>query len=652
VSYSHLLKHRVFFSTNAGLYSLSGDVAENILFYKDHDKDFYDYPIEPVFFIDRNNRFYCCYSQTCITIDGITAGKKSIHMFKSRQKPYIAYYKSIAFAGSRLYLQSRISISVLDVLQMGAGCEFLLTELDTRNGSDRIFTMAIAPDSSIWYSTVKEVYKIQNDQGVQQPQFKDFSFKFFNFYGRHLIGYTNDNQLLICSDVDGNISIDSVSSQNCIWDKLYKVNDSTILISTNNYYRLLTIPATGSLRKYRLSILEDPFLPLECEYVCFDSSACYFFKNGSITSIGLNCLSGKPELPDLFFTILKTSKATYRISDIIELPYGESRNINVAFMILSHGNKNISYQFSVSKTGQDVWTDVKGEVINLVNPGYGQYVIKVKAKTLSNEFSVPIVFTLHVLRPYWATWWFVALCICAAGAFIGGIIRYRFLYVVRKNKKAHETEVKFIRSEFKSMNALMNPHFIFNTLNNVQGLFNGNDKLAANEYLRVFADLIRQNMHNVSKELIPLQKEIALVMNYLMLEKLRFDEKLKYNINIDDAIDLSDIMVPPLLIQPLVENSIKHGILPLKGKQGIVEINIFERSGVLSIEVRDNGPGMMAKSAKVADAHESFGMASIKKRIAQLSIIQNKKILFHAGEIRDESGYHLWTTVIIRIPVS
>jgi LytS/YehU family sensor histidine kinase len=221
--------------------------------------------------------------------------------------------------------------------------------------------------------------------------------------------------------------------------------------------------------------------------------------------------------------------------------------------------------------------------------------------------------------------------------------------VVRKNKKKHEQEMKFVKSEYKALNALMNPHFIFNTLNNVQGLFNANDKMAANEYLRIFADLIRQNMHNVSKEIIPLQREIALVMNYLMLEKLRFEDKLNYVINVDDGIDTSEFMVPPLLIQPLVENSIKHGILPMKERVGTVVISISEQANMLCIEVKDNGVGMNHTKKESGIMHESFGIENIKKRIEQLSIIQGKEITFDIREINDKSGIHLWTISTIRM---
>ena len=228
------------------------------------------------------------------------------------------------------------------------------------------------------------------------------------------------------------------------------------------------------------------------------------------------------------------------------------------------------------------------------------------------------------------------------------IVRLRIAYIVRKNDKEHQTEVKFMRSEYKALNALMNPHFIFNTLNNVQSLINGDDKRAANEYLRVFADIIRQNMHNVSKDQIPLQKEIDLVTNYLRLEKLRFEDNLNYSINIEYDTDISGILVPPLLIQPLVENSIKHGILPLQSSSGFVELKIYERGNMLYIEVRDNGVGLSQAKRNAQNAlHESFGMENIKKRIEQLSIIQNTKIDLDIRETFDAAGQHEWTIVTI-----
>ena len=219
------------------------------------------------------------------------------------------------------------------------------------------------------------------------------------------------------------------------------------------------------------------------------------------------------------------------------------------------------------------------------------------------------------------------------------------------NQKENEDKIRLIRAEYQSLNALMNPHFIFNTLNNVQSLYHENDLVAANEYLRIFADLVRQNMQNIAKELIPLQKEINLVENYLLLEKMRFEKKLNYEIIIDKDLDISGIMIPPLLIQPLVENSIKHGILHRANGKGEIMVNIFEQNDILFIEVRDNGIGINKSAAKKENGHEAMGIENIKKRIRQLSIIQNKEITFNITEKKNENGENEFTSVTISIPV-
>jgi two-component sensor histidine kinase len=352
----------------------------------------------------------------------------------------------------------------------------------------------------------------------------------------------------------------------------------------------------------------------------------------------------------LYFTFLKSlGNKQYRISDDVEVNYEESRNIFISFITRSFSGKVVVYEYSVSKGGSDNWRELKSEGFNMENARYGDYVVKVRARTISSLRSDPISFRLHILRPYWASWWFILICALAVGGLTYFVIRLRIRYALRANMKKHEAEMKFVKSEYKALNALMNPHFIFNTLNNVQSLFNANDKRAANEYLHIFSDLIRQNMYNVSKELISLNRELDLVNNYLILEKLRFEEKLEFTLNIDEHIDLSEIMIPPLLIQPLVENSIKHGLLPMKG--GTIILNVFEKDGNLVIEVKDNGIGLKKKDEKSAVFHESFGMDNIKKRIEQLSLMQDKKIAFSITDINDSDGNHLWTVATITMPI-
>lgn len=654
IKYSAVKNNNLFFTTaDNNLYHLEKDRASCLFNYGSYKSNHFQLAPDPCYLIDNSYKYYSFYNNDHIVIDNVLAKEPVIKRYANE---FIANgIRYIFSADNNIYLQHRKRVTKIDYNALHIGDDVSEKSKDIVNESTnayRIFGVAQAPDNSIWFSTINSVNRIVNGVNILQPWFKKIAFKSFNFFGQFLIGYTHNNQLLVCSNINNNnIRVDSIPPQNCIWDKLYPLDQTHILISTNNLYRLLTLYPDDKTNTFSISAIENQYIPLQAESIAADSSNCYFFKNGSITSIDIKTLLLKPEPPKLAFTFLKTIDKSYPVQNEIEISFSESRNITLGFSTLAFSGKDVSYQYSVSKFDQDNWSPINGEEINIINSGYGNQTIKIRAKSSSSNYSEPIVFNLIISRPYWATWWFILLCICATIAIIIFIIRYRIVSALRKKEKEHKREIKYMKSEYKALNALMNPHFIFNTLNNVQSLVNRNDKLAANEYLRVFADLIRQNMHNISKELIPLQKEIDLVSNYLRLEKLRFKDHLNYCINVDEGIDISEIMVPPLLVQPLVENSIKHGILPLESIEGFIHLDIYERNSCLYIQVKDNGVGISNAQKKQNTSHESFGLENIKKRIEQLSIIQNKEITFNILEIKDEEGKQ-WTEVTFCMPIS
>lgn len=519
-------------------------------------------------------------------------------------------------------------------------------ESGTAAENEKIYGFEAAPDSSLWYSTPVGVYRVKDTSRTALMQFKDRPFKNFCFFGQWLVGYTYQDRFFICSDYDKtNPFFDSlVEGHNCIWDKFYRLDDKHLLISTNNNYRLLSFP------DLKMTIVDNAFMPPQPEAIVAANGNICFFKNGAITAMDLGSFLKPSDPPRLFFTRLRAGSAYYPIRNETNLPFDHARSVSIAFATLSFSGKNVSYLYSVSKD-KDNWQPLSGEEINLVNSGSGYYTIKVKAKTSASVYSAPIAFTLYIERPFWASWWFITLSLWLVAGTLAWGVRERLRRIVRKKDQAHLSEIKYLRSEYKAMNALMNPHFIFNTLNNVQSLVNANDKAAANEYLRIFADLVRQNMHNIARELIPLQREIELVSNYLSLEKLRFEDKLSYSIEVGEELDLSEIMIPPLLIQPLVENSIKHGILPLHDRPGIIKLMVYEKSNLLYIEVRDNGVGMNFKKKEKSSNHESYGLQNIRHRVEQLGKLQNKHIDFLISEEKEPYTSQNWTVVTIRIPL-
>lgn len=647
VKYSFANKGALFYGlSNGNFYSFSNNTQKCLVNVAEIKKQRYLTNAAPSFYLDSCYRYFSLIGQDLICNRNIIADKNT--------NKYVAAAlntKAIFYLNNHLYLRKTDGIVKLGLDTMLQATEKHL-KISISHSDDRILWMTKDNADNLWYATAKGLYNITDTGTVaEQKGFSNSTLKVFEFIGDDMVGYNNDNLLLLFRNWKTKMTVDTLSLDDCIWDRLYKIDEGHILISNNNLYRLLTVTTDNGNRAYKLSVIDNPFIPLQPDAVATDGSVCYFMKEGMIIRFDKECLLAKQPPPKLYFTELRSGNSTYQIGDRLVIPFGESGNMTISFATVSFPGSNVRYQYSLSKSDNENWTDIKGEDINLVNPGYGKYTIKIRAKTTSSDFSRPVEFGLRITRPFWTRWWFVLLTITGIIYAVVFVSRKRLKYILNRKDKEHEMKVRFMKSEYKALNALMNPHFVFNTLNNVQGLINKNDKLAANEYIRVIADLVRQNMHNISKELIPLQKEIDLVNNYLLLEKLRFKEKLNYNIIIDKGLDLSEIMIPPLLIQPLVENSIKHGILPLEGREGHIYLNIFERKGSLCIEVKDNGVGLNHKKKEKLSKHESFGLENIKKRIEQLSIIQNKTITFDIKQRTNDTGSFHWTVVSIVIPL-
>jgi LytS/YehU family sensor histidine kinase len=154
--------------------------------------------------------------------------------------------------------------------------------------------------------------------------------------------------------------------------------------------------------------------------------------------------------------------------------------------------------------------------------------------------------------------------------------------------------------EQRLLRAQMNPHFIFNSLCAVQDFILAGKPQKANTFLTKIARLMRNILENSREEFIPLEKEIETIKLYLDLQQLRFETGFEYNISLDENIDPENLSIPPMLTQPCVENSIEHGLLPLKEK-GQLKITYSFRNGMMMLEVTDNGIGRKEAASRASE---------------------------------------------------
>jgi len=189
-------------------------------------------------------------------------------------------------------------------------------------------------------------------------------------------------------------------------------------------------------------------------------------------------------------------------------------------------------------------------------------------------------------------------------------------YFFQKNKvqqlQKKENEKKQAKLELKAIYAQLNPHFIFNALNSIQGLINKSEVTQANMYLTEFSSLLRESLKNNDKEFVPLNTEIKTLVAYLKLEQLRF--RFNYSFTIDTHLNADAIEIPSLLLQPLVENAIKHGVATLY-ESGLININIYKNNKDLVIDITDNGKGFDSTILS-----GGFGLKLTRERIQLLNL--------------------------------
>ena len=250
-----------------------------------------------------------------------------------------------------------------------------------------------------------------------------------------------------------------------------------------------------------------------------------------------------------------------------------------------------------------------------------------------------------------------------------GVFVFRNINLNRKNEKQHlehalelqqleskkntiEFQQQTTELEMQALRAQMNPHFIFNCLSSINRFILINKIDEASDYLTKFSRLIRMALHNSGKPLITLEAELDALRLYLDLERLRFKNAFDYNITFVNAIDISTVYIPPLLIQPFAENAIWHGLMHKKGV-GRLDIRLCAADKTLTCVIIDNGIGRnMAASLNSlsAEKNKSMGVEITAGRLALLNKTKNESAVFDIEDLMDDSGGGCGTKVILTMP--
>ena len=341
---------------------------------------------------------------------------------------------------------------------------------------------------------------------------------------------------------------------------------------------------------------------------------------------GHQLISFKPDLshsvetaPALFIDEINTPGGRL-IGDLrdLTLPYTHNA-VRIDFNAVNFRSpEDNRYAYRVLPASDTSWRLLDWQhSVNFSNLASGKYLVQLRLFSANNRWPEQVrELSIVIQPPYWRSWWFISglvlLLTCAGWVFYRNRIR-------RLSEKM-SLDRQLAEYEMKALHAQMNPHFIFNSLNSIKEMILHQDTRNASLYLSRFAHLIRLNLEHSRKTFITLRQNIEYLESYLEMEQLRFAD-FDYHIGIRKDIDADETRIAPMLIQPLVENAIWHGLLPNVGNKQL-NILFYREEDRLVCEIEDNGIGIRRSLLNKKDSpqmHTSMGIGNIRHRIAILN---------------------------------
>jgi ligand-binding sensor domain-containing protein/anti-sigma regulatory factor (Ser/Thr protein kinase) len=345
----------------------------------------------------------------------------------------------------------------------------------------------------------------------------------------------------------------------------------------------------------------------------------------------------------------------HSLNDIHTLSYKQT-DIDVRYSILAFSTGNIYLlQYSING-GKWQSTESATRSLKLASLAPGKYNISFRLVSTNGQvyYQQPVLFSIR--KPFWMLWWFWGLCFIVLAA--AGYAYYKWQTSILRKKNALtiekvELEKNLRNSMLTAIRAQMNPHFFYNALNTIQSFIFSDDKRNASTYLVKMSRLTRLILEMSEKEAITLDEEVEALKLYLELEQIRFGNDFKYEINVAANIDSEMVKIPSMIVQPYVENAIKHGLLHKQGLKKLV-VDFSRVNSTLCATIDDNGVGR-ERAAEIKqpmkEKHQPFSTDANSKRIALLNRERDKSIGVIYLDKKDDNDTPQGTTVIISIPL-
>ncbi len=341
--------------------------------------------------------------------------------------------------------------------------------------------------------------------------------------------------------------------------------------------------------------------------------------NGGYTLIDPENFPFNDQVPTIRISQIKVNDSIYsyeleKSGKVLRLKHWQNF-LQVSFAVLNYTNPQQNHFYYKLEGFERNWHESKdGEVI-YTNLPYGEYALQVKGSNNSgimNEAGDTLQIT--IVPAFWQTWWVKLSAICLAVIAVYIIVKKRISSIRHEADMKH----KIAETEMMALRAQMNPHFIFNCLNAIDNLVQTNQKEKATTYLARFAKLIRSVLDSSKNNVVPFQNDYETLQLYLQMEQFRCGNKFTYELRADGELLYSDYKLPPLIIQPFVENAIHHGLLNKQAGDRKLTVSATLENDFIKYAIIDNGVGRR-RAQEIRDinkpGYRSYGISTTAERV-------------------------------------
>lgn len=497
-----------------------------------------------------------------------------------------------------------------------------------------------------WFSTVTGVYTSSGNSQSNEIRYQGAKLSFYHIaeVNNDVFGIDPEGSVYKLNRQTGNVSAHVKNPSPISYlTTCFTIKNYIWIIGKKSIH--LFNPQTGRFKQLPL-ILPDP---VYIQSGCIAGNNIWLTTNKGVVRFAYNQHLQNDSRKSGFIKLINITLGTKHLSagenNANRVPYYENELvINLSASSLNFpGLLSIEYQLEgIDKVSRIASISQGIPPYKSLQPGFYRF----KYRTI-DAYGTPYnweLMTFRINNPWWKQWWFFTLIIAAVLGF--------YLFQIRSIKEKQKLIQRLHESEIVAIKAQMNPHFIFNSLNSIQALILNKDIENSNLYLGKFSDLVRRTLDYSGRKSITLARELAMLRLYLDLEQLRYSSDFSWEINCGISSDKAEeIELPPMLVQPFVENSLKHGLLHKHGSKKLI-IDCQDTGSEVLFTITDNGVGRekAAEIKKRQGGHTSFSSSAIQKRIDLINSTSQKPLKLEISDLKDENNLSRGTAVKLLVP--